>query len=491
MSDYKDSRLNVLDQLAKKQSSYFCFRRKSLYQQTEVCIAELDDRIDKCATELLGVQQDLDTVKASEARLEADLKERQGEVDALSLENAELTSKSQLVSSLLSAKPLHNEGLREFKEILYGDFLDFANEESALAEEAKAILLLQDIEQRMEEVALHPGLYKKNVVAIGGGFSSGKSTFASGFFENLELQLPIGIEPVTAIPTYIIPDSESHIFGFSRSGGRVPIDVQMYKKMSHDYVKSFSFNLRDIMPSMVVGTPFIDEKFKHIALVDTPGYNPAESEGYTDKDKAVASKHLKTANALIWVVGVDSYGTIPRSDLMFLESLDLSEKELYVVANKADLKAQSELDEILDGMQEMLEDYDVPFKGISAYSVINQTEYSFRGMPLGEFLASQNKSVPSRTKLTEQLTVVFQMYLDAFEDVVKNESFMNKQLHSLGLDILSLGLDEDESEEEKVLERIEQLKKSFANSEMARLVETAKALKIRMNSSIVNMFGEL
>jgi len=99
--------------------------------------------------------------------------------------------------------------------------------------------------------------------------------------------------------------------------------------------------------------------------------------------------------------------------------------------------------------------------------------------------------VPSRTKLTEQLTVVFQMYLDAFEDVVKNESFMNKQLHSLGLDILSLGLDEDESEEEKVLERIEQLKKSFANSEMARLVETAKALKIRMNSSIVNMFGEL
>jgi len=50
-----------------------------------------------------------------------------------------LQTKLELISSLLKSKP-SNEHLQKFKNTLYTDFLEFANKENSLPNEAEMIL---------------------------------------------------------------------------------------------------------------------------------------------------------------------------------------------------------------------------------------------------------------------------------------------------------------------------------------------------------------
>ena len=47
-------------------------------------------------------------------------------------------------------------------------------------------------------------LYKKSSVAVGGGCSSGKSSFINSLINDKKVKLPEGINPTTAIPTYVM-----------------------------------------------------------------------------------------------------------------------------------------------------------------------------------------------------------------------------------------------------------------------------------------------
>ncbi len=283
--------------------------------------------------------------------------------ECLTLKSAHhaVNTKFSLISNLLSAKQSDNQGLAEFKRIFSEDFIDFANKESSLAEEARMILDLQNIEHELDLIVNTEGIASKNIIAIGGGFSSGKSAFVSSFFKSNEIELPIGINPVTAIPSYITSGNKDLIKGLSKKGGSINISTSLYKELSHDFVKSFDFNLKDIMPAMVIETEI--EKYDQICFIDTPGYNPAATDGFTSEDKNTAQEFLEQANTLLWLIGLDSNGTIGQTDLDFLEALDLYDKELYIIANKADLRAESDLEDILDEIEESLEDCDIPIAG--------------------------------------------------------------------------------------------------------------------------------
>lgn len=361
--------------------------------------------------------------------------------------------KFDLVSKILSAKPNSKKGLRTFKKLLYGDFLKFANDESSLAEEANAILMMQAIEKELQLIIGFPTVYSKNIIAIGGGFSSGKSAFVNSFFKQKNIKLPIGIEPVTAIPTYVVSSNKNFVKGFSNSGGSIDIDVEFYGKLSHDFVKSFNFNLKKIMPFMTIGTPLDQKYFKDICLIDTPGYNPSISDGFTERDKKTAFEFLERANALIWMIGLDSNGTIPASDLKFLSKLDLTNKKLFIVANKSDLKPKSELNDILEEIEDILNDSDIDFDGISAFSANFQKEDLYKKMSLFDFLQKENNPTQIQEKIISKIDTVFNMYKNAIEKDKKKMEKMKSNINSLELDLVELGLDiesSDSSQQEMV-----------------------------------------
>ena len=247
----------------------------------------------------------------------------------------ELNIKQKLISKLLGTSS-QNDGLLQFRTILNNDFLAFANDENSVANEAEMILKLQEIEKELELISSHPNLHSKHLVAVGGGFSSGKSEFISSFIES-DIKLPIGVVPTTAIPSYVMHENTNRFIGCTNRGGIVDleeVDNNFQARLSHEFIKSFGFNLKNIMPFMVLGTQI---KYEDICFVDTPGYNPATtSDGFTGEDMHTASEFLDNANSLLWLIGADANGTIPASDLEFLSNLNLEEKKILIVYNKAD-----------------------------------------------------------------------------------------------------------------------------------------------------------
>jgi len=479
----ESDRLRVCHNVNRKLASFFCFRRKSLYEES----AHILRKIDQSFVEL----QEVVSERTGQVLQHAEELKVLGEKhDQLVQDHGEVRGRLDLVSSLLSARPAESSGLSVFRDILYGDFLDFANRESALAEEAKAILLMQEIERDLATVVAYPEIFMKNIVAIGGGFSSGKSALASSFFKYDEIKLPIGIEPVTAIPTYIVSSEADSITGVSSNGGTITVDADTYGKLSHDYVKSFGFNLRDIMPYMAVGTPMDQAVFEHLCLIDTPGYNPAESDGYTEEDKKTALKYLQNANALIWVIGLDSTGTIPKSDLDFLESMNLSGKHLFVVANKGDLKDQGELEDILGVIEETLDDYDIPYKGLSAYSAELKKEYYTIKQSFMDFLVEQNECVSSRDNLIKKLNVVFDMYITATTESLNQKESIQKEFKSLRLDMLEEGLQEIESDS-LLHDRIEKIAGMVSGVNFSEFLKEIGRLKSLMVDAIDSVFKEI
>ncbi|MEX7220532.1 hypothetical protein AB2C89_32965, partial [Pseudomonas aeruginosa] len=56
-----------------------------------------------------------------------------------------LIEKFSLVSRVLAQQPPSNPGLERFAELINNDYMDFANRESSLADEAQAVLKMQAI----------------------------------------------------------------------------------------------------------------------------------------------------------------------------------------------------------------------------------------------------------------------------------------------------------------------------------------------------------
>ena len=444
-------------------------------------IAKLTSEINKQKGNIKELNKELDTKETKIAKLVSE-NERQKESIA-KLESSNSDIKIRLISNILSSKGTLNESFVKFKQLIEKDFYEFANSEKSLAEEAEAFLKLQSIIKKIEILLKFSGIYDKNIIAVGGGFSAGKSEFISSLFMDTQIKLPIGIKPVTAIPTYITSSKNNIIKGFTKNGGSITIDPTIYKELSHDFVKTFSFNLKDIMPAMSIETPLA---YKNICFIDTPGYNPSDtSDGFTNEDIDTAKEYLENPNVLIWMIGLDSYGTIPDSDIKFLDNLSLDNKWLFIIANKADLKSNEDIEEILDNFEEILDYNDIEYSGISAYSSIDKEEIAFRKTSIFEFLDFQDFSIEVRAPILKGLNEVFDSYEVAINNDIEFMSNIRKQFKSLELDMLETGFDKYD---EKVSNRINEMKKSFDVKEYKKQLQHLGELKAQILKEFNNIF---
>jgi len=387
--------------------------------------------------------------------------------------------KLQLIASLLNAKS-NSKGLEEFKRVFNNEFVEFSKKFS-FENMATTILKLQSIEKELELISAYSKLHTKNIIAVGGGFSAGKSEFISSFINN-NIKLPIGINPTTAIPTYVLDGSKNSIIGCSSKGGVVDLeamDKKFYTKLSHEFIKSFGFKLKEIMPYLVIST---DISYKNICFIDTPGYNPANSD-LTNQDLDVAKEFLQNSNLFLWLIGLDSNGTISSSDIDFLSSLNLKNKKLFIVLNKADLKPLEDIEDIIDEVKETLEDEDINIAGISAYSSTMKKEFIYEGVSLFEFL-KQNDT--ASTKHNDILAKIKDIYIECKSNLLKEiqeYKAINKTLNSLSLDIA-----EDGIENEISYERISKLKELFGVNKLELLLEELDKITKELQNSIDMIF---
>lgn len=238
-----------------------------------------------------------------------------------------LKNSHDLIVRILSAK-MENKGLEEYQCILDNEFLEFASGVDSLKEKEIALLELQEIKKELQLVASYPSLFQKNMAAVVGGFSAGKSSFLNHV---LGLKLPIGLDKTTAIPTYCLKGEREVLMGRSQNGGVVELP---YLTFDHKFLDSLGFNLKEIMPSMLLSAPSV--LFEFLCFIDTPGYNPS-NQGYTGGDRQASKEYLNHAKHILWFISCER-GGIEKSDLDYLQELYEEGKQVFIVLNKADLK---------------------------------------------------------------------------------------------------------------------------------------------------------
>lgn len=388
----------------------------------------------------------------------------------------------EMIDKILSAKRINNKNFEEYEKIFNEEFLPFANNENSLSEEAEVTLEFQDLREELIKIVNFNFLYSKNIITVGGGFSAGKSEFLNVLLSNTDLRLPVGINPVTAIPTYIVNSKKEQVTAFSSNGGRTEFEFKTYEKLSHDYMKGFSFNLKEILPFIMIQTKMDDLKYKNICFVDTPGYNPGNKE----KDREASFENIRTANIIIWLVPA-SAGTIHQSDINFLNDIGIENKKLYIVLSKADERPKSQLEEIMDTIEEVLDDEDIEFEGMSAYSSRKKEEYLFRKKGLFEFIDEEDKVISSEQKIKDKVNNIMDKYIYAITKEITKATEIRKKINDIHLGLIELSLEETE----KVSNDLIILKNKFRIDELEKSLNQAESVKKSFNKVISNMFNEL
>ncbi|WJI95960.1 acyl carrier protein [Helicobacter pylori] len=379
-----------------------------------------------------------------------------------------LKERYDLIARILNAKT-NNEGLEEYQSILDNEFLEFASGVDSLKEKEIALLMLQEIQKELQLVASYPSLFQKTIVAVGGGFSAGKSTFLNNLL-GLKLKLPEDMNPTTAIPTYCLKGKKEVLMGFSQNGGMVELP---HLKFDHQFLESLGFNLKEIMPFMLLSAPSVP--FEFLCFIDTPGYNPG-NQGYTGGDKEASKESLKHAKHILWLISCER-GGIESDDLEFLQELYEESKQVFIVLSRADRRTKSQLEEVAIKIRETLKDNGIEFLGICTYSATRYQEYkefsekSHVFNSLEEFLMKLNQRSEKQNEILSVLYEVHGMYEKAIEQDASQFKRYQKTLHSVKLDLMQEGFDDFS---DKFFRRIETLEKEFAEQEQSKRENLAR-----------------
>ncbi len=389
-----------------------------------------------------------------------------------------LKERYDLIARILNSR-IENEGLEEYQSVLNNEFLEFSSGVDSLKEKEIALLMLQAIEKELQLVVGYPSLFHKNMVAVGGGFSSGKSTFLNNLL-GLELKLPEDTTPTTAIPTYCFKGKKEALMGFSQNAGMVELP---HLTFDHNFLNSLGFDLKEIMPLMLLSAPSVP--FEFLCFIDTPGYNPS-NQGYTGGDKQASKESLKHAKHILWLISCER-GEMVKDDLDYLQALYEEYKKVFIVVSRADMRTESALEEVAAKIKETLEDRGIEFLGIGAYSATRYQEikeFSEKSPvfdSLEGFLCSLDKKGEKQNGILSVLYNVRLAYEKAIEQDANRFKRYQKALHSIELHLMQKGFDDFSDD---AFNQMESLKKEFFNQEQSKRENLEKL------NQVINSFKE-
>ncbi|GAB0052363.1 acyl carrier protein [Helicobacter pylori] len=391
----------------------------------------------------------------------------------------ELKERYDLIARVLNAR-IENEGLEEYQSVLDNEFLEFSSGVDSFKEKEIALLTLQEIKKELQLVAGYPSLFHKNMVAIGGGFSTGKSTFLNNLL-GLKLKLPEDTLPTTAIPTYCFKGKKEALMGFSQNAGMVELP---HLTFDHNFLNSLGFDFKEIMPLMLLSAPSVP--FEHLCFIDTPGYNPS-NQGYTGGDERASKEYLKRTEHILWLISCER-GGIEGDDLEYLQELyEECGKQVFIVLSRADRRTKKQLEEVAIQIKETLEDRGIEFLGIGAYSATRYQEikeFSEKSRvfdSLEGFLKKLNQRSEKHNEILSVLYGVCLAYEKAIEQDANRFKRYQKALHSIKLDLMQKGFDDFS---DNAFNQIESLKNEFSDKEQSK-----RENLVQLNE-VINLFKE-
>jgi len=269
--------------------------------------------------------------------------------------------------------------------------------------------------ERFHDFILFDKLIGKNVVALGGGFKSGKSTFLNNFIMGGNIILPTGIDPYTSVPAYIIHKEEEMIFGINVFDAKIQLQRQDIKLISHKFSEPEdesmgNLSLGHLLKSLFIAVP--NQKYINIAFMDTPGYSMANSEHYSVKTaEQTEFQLLNSSNYVLWFVSADE-GMISNGDIEFLSTLK-KDIPLVIILNKSD-KRRDDINSIKDKIRNVLDSKGIQYEDILAFSA--KSPQDFDSKKIQGYLNQWNKRV-YETNFARNFKTLFIRCKDYYEKI--------------------------------------------------------------------------
>lgn len=186
-------------------------------------------------------------------------------------------------------------------------------------------------------------LYHKTAIAFVGEFSAGKTSIVNRILSQDDPKvprLPVSTKATTAIATYI-SGAERDTYNFiSGDNKRKDISEETFKKISKevlDQVKGISSLIKYFVMT------YKNKNLQGLSVLDTPGFSSNDKE---DIERTI--EVINECDALFWVIDVNN-GTVNRSSLAVIK--ENLRRPIYVVINKVDTKAPSEVDSVIDNVK--------------------------------------------------------------------------------------------------------------------------------------------
>lgn len=194
---------------------------------------------------------------------------------------------------------------------------------------------------RFRQFCEFPQLATKSIIGIGGGFSTGKSSFINKLIG--KKCLAVEVDPTTSMPAYVMKGEQEQIKALNLYDCAIDLTAEQLSTLTHEekvlYGSQVGLSLKAAFISLS------DFKWDNLAILDTPGYSkPEDSEWNQRTDENLARDQLNTADYILWAVQADS-GTISEQDIKFLSTLNKDIPKL-VILTRADKKPTEDIESI-------------------------------------------------------------------------------------------------------------------------------------------------
>ena len=321
---------------------------KKKLKNKDADIAELQDNLGKEQKVSKELRTELSSVKATLEEKMEELNLKMGSLDFVQeILSAPETSRSdvkQLENNISEMKSFALGQLMDCYATLKDDYIDFG--------EGSFDNYKKHWQQRYNEwasVTKKSWINGKTTIAFVGEFSAGKTSIVNRILSQDDPnvpQLPVSTKATTAIATYIAG-------GPAVSYQFVTPDDKLKSISQKTFTEKVSKEILDQVKGVSSLIQYFVMTYKNphlngLSILDTPGFN--------SNDKNDAERTMEVINecdALFWVFDVNA-GTVNRSSITIIkENLN---KPLYVVINKVDTKAASEVQKVEDLIRKTLSD---------------------------------------------------------------------------------------------------------------------------------------
>lgn len=340
-------------------------------------VEDLEDEVDdlskslkkkdaKCA-ELSERAEDADKAEKKVSELEAQLEVQTEKMEEVSRKNQLKHEALSFIQEVLTACPVSDKSSKQqynaidsMVQFIREDVKPFLQKWYELKVEDETILFGEGLE-RWASFQKKNWLKGKKTIAFVGEFSAGKTSIVNRILSqdnpNASL-LPVSSKATTAIPTYISGSDKGARFLFvTPNDEQKVLPEKTFKRVDKETLEQMQ-GISALIKYFVMSCK--NEVLKNLSVLDTPGFSSNDSE-----DSLRTIEVINECDALFWVFDVNA-GTVNQSSLKTIKNN--LRKPLYVIINKVDTKAPSEVQKVETLIRKTFAEKQVPVEAFLRFS---------------------------------------------------------------------------------------------------------------------------